>query len=101
VKESWQDPESWSPDTDTAPAPSGWATDLNEHAIHCMTAIRALGVLKPGEKILPIHAHWCPYPKNYEAQCTCPGGPELFFADWNTTDAWPSYEIVDRFIERH
>jgi hypothetical protein len=98
MSEPWKDAEPWEPESSAAVAPTGWHTDLNLHAIHAMACIRQLGVIKPGEKISPLHKWDCPYPKNYAATCTCPGGPEIVFADWN--ELMPAYLMVDRFIER-
>ena len=64
-----------------------------------MLALQDLGVLKPGEEGRTLHAYGCTY---RTGPCTCPGGPELVFADWD--ERVPSrwlHHLPERFYARH
>lgn len=54
--------------------------------------LRELGMIKHGETISEIHMPACPTLRPpYPATCTCPGGPELVYADWNELQGALSY----------
>lgn len=63
-----------------------------------VAALAELGVLKPDERQLIAHKWNCTYRKG---ACTCPGGPELVFADWNEQKPSLAYPIPERFYERY
>ncbi len=48
-------------------------------------ALRQLGMIKPGEGVMRMHKWNCPaaHPPHADAECTCPGGAELIFSDWD------------------
>jgi hypothetical protein len=93
MSEPWQ-----GQDTADAPPPdlSSYAgiTAVNE-------ALFGLGVLKPGERINVLHAHACAAGRSQLAPCTCPGGAELIYADYDELSAQRHYVIPERFYERH
>jgi hypothetical protein len=73
------------------------AATLPSHEV--LAALAELGVFKPGEEARLQHAHGCRY---RDRNCTCPGGPELAFADWD--ELVPSRELLytpERFYVRH
>jgi sugar lactone lactonase YvrE len=59
-----------------------------------MAALHDLGVFKPGEEARTLHAHGCRF---REGACTCPGGPELLFADWDERTPFRFYKSPERF----
>lgn len=84
--------EPWQPDI--LPA------DLHTHdGIAAVTAaLRDLGLIKPGEQIVTAHQHGCPAGRPpYPDECTCPGGAELVYADWDELQPVRHYHIPERF----
>lgn len=65
-------------------------------------ALVALDVVKPGEHIKILHAHSCAgRVREGDAPCTCPGGPELIYADWDEVQPRRHYHIPERFYVGH
>jgi hypothetical protein len=63
-----------------------------------LAAFAELGTLKPGEETRILHAHGCPF---REDTCTCPGGAELLFADWDENTPTRYQSTPERFYARH
>lgn len=65
-----------------------------------MAGLTDLGMFKPGEEARTLHAHGCQY---RAGTCTCPGGPELQFADWDerVPDERHYQPTPERFYVRH
>jgi hypothetical protein len=62
-----------------------------------LESLHSLGVLKPGEQSRQIHMRECPF---NEGGCSCPGGPELVFADWNEQIPPAYIPTPERFYAR-
>ncbi len=71
---------------------------LLSHVLAVWAGLKSLGIVKAGESWRVWHKHDCPTgkPPHDYAQCSCPGGPELGFADWN--ELQPQWHIIERFI---
>ena len=63
-----------------------------------LAACVELGILKPGEEARVLHAHGCRF---REDACTCPGGAELLFADWDEATPTRYQSTPERFYARH
>ena len=95
---SWQDAEPWQPEpVVAAPArdPLAWEPYAK------IDALRALGVLKDGEKPVTLHCHRCAFPRDYGAACTCPGGPEIIWPDHDELKPQRFYTTPERFYDKH
>ena len=63
-----------------------------------LPALAELGLLKPGEEARILHAHGCRF---REDTCTCPGGAELQFADWDERTPTRYQSTPERFYAQH
>ena len=66
-----------------------------EGQVQMLQALRSLGVLKPTEQTTAFHAHGCPAMTN--GTCTCPGGPELIWCDYDEVKPLRHFMIPKRF----
>lgn len=63
-----------------------------------IAALADLDVFKPGETPRILHKWDCSF---RTGTCTCPGGAELLFADWNEQIPSLAYPTPERFYERY
>jgi len=63
-----------------------------------LAALAELDVLKPGEEARVLHAHGCRF---RDDTCSCPGGPEVLFADWDERAPTRYQSTPERFYARH
>jgi len=76
---------------------------LLTHIRAVWAGLHALGMIKAGETWVVSHKFDCPTgraPHDY-ALCSCPGGPELQFADWDEVKPLRNYIIPERHYDRH
>jgi len=76
---------------------------LLTHIRAVWAGLHALGMIKPGEQWLVSHQYDCPTarPAHDYALCNCPGGPELFFSDWDELQPIRHRVTPERFYDKH
>ena len=90
--EPWQD-EPWQ----AAPEPVRVLDPTRAHIYRMIDTLRALGILKPREAVHIGHKHDCSAPR--AGACTCPGGPNVVWADFDELKPVRHYCVPERFYD--
>ena len=70
-----------------------------EGQVQMLQALRSLGVLKANEQTSAMHDHGCAAMSN--GACTCVGGPELIWCDFDEVKPYRHFFIPKRFNHEH